>query len=100
MDQDVIGHLIDVERLAYDLLMDAQTESDRRKAAAKEEAERDFRVAYERIIADLESAKERGRASCDKARERDYAEFDAHLASVPQNRTAFNDYLDSLYAGS
>jgi len=40
VEQDVIGHLMDVERLAYDLLLDAQTEADKRKIAAKEQAEK------------------------------------------------------------
>ena len=57
MEQDVIGHLIDVERLAYDLLLDAQKEADRRKAGAKEQAERVFRSEYEKIISQLESEK-------------------------------------------
>ncbi len=99
MEQDVIGHLIDVERLAYDLLLDAQTEADRRKAAVKEQAEREFRSEYEKIVTELESDKATAIASCDERQAREYAEYDTRLSSLTQDRTAFNDYLDSIFSG-
>lgn len=48
IEQDVIGHLIDVERLASDLLLEAQTEADKRKAVAKEAAEQNYRFSCEK----------------------------------------------------
>ena len=99
MEQDVIGHLIDVERLAYDLLLDAQKEADRRKAAVKEQAEREFRAEYEKIIAELESEKASALSVCDERQAREYAEYDARLTSLTQDRAAFNDYLDSVFSG-
>lgn len=99
IEQDVIGHLIDVERLAYDLLLDAQTEADKRKAAAREQAEQQYRASYEKIILDLDAEDARERKLCDESREREYEAFDARLNSISQDRTAFNDYLDSVYPG-
>ncbi len=99
IEQDVIGHLIDVERLAYDLLLDAQTEADKRKSAAREQAEQRYHAAYEKIISDLDAEDARERKECDGAREREYEAFTAHLNSINQDRTAFNDYLDSVYPG-
>jgi vacuolar-type H+-ATPase subunit H len=100
IEQDVIGHLIDVERLAYDLLLDAQTEADKRKNTAKEEAETRFRNAYEELLAHLDAELTRERSVCNESRESDLADFNAHLSSITLDRKAFNDYLDSLYTGS
>lgn len=99
IEQDVIGHLIDVERLAYDLLLDAQTEADKRKAAAREQADQQYRASYEKIILDLDAEEASERKLCDGSREREYEAFNAHLNSISQDRTAFNDYLDSVYPG-
>ena len=99
IEQDVIGHLIDVERQAYDLLLDAQTEADRRKATAKEQAEKAYRAAYEQLVGELELALSEGKKQCDASRDREYDDFRNHLRSIRQDRTSFNSYLDSLYSG-
>lgn len=99
IEQDVIGHLIDVERLAYDLLLDAQTEADKRKSAARERAEQEYHEAYNRLVSDLDAEEVRERKQCDESREREYEAFNAHLNSINQDRIAFNDYLDSVYPG-
>jgi len=99
VEQDVIGHLIDVERLASDLLLDAQTEVDRRKAIAKETAERAYLTAYEQIIAELEESSAAGKKECDASRERDYAAFNDHLASIHKDQAAFKACLDSIFFG-
>ncbi len=100
MEQDVIGHLIDVERSAFDMMMDAQNEADKRKTAAREEAEQKFRTAYESIIADLESSLEKQKKECDAAREAEYAELKERLEAIQQDRSAFSEYLDSLFPGT
>lgn len=99
VEQDVIGHLIDVERLASDLLLDAQTEVDRRKAVAKESAERAYLSAYEKIIAELEEYSAKGEKECDDSRERDYAAFNDHLALIHKDQAAFKACLDSVFFG-
>lgn len=97
--QDVISHLIDVERLAYDLLLDAQTEADRRKAVAKEKADQEYRSAYEKIITQMEIQLEEGKKTCDLARDAEFSEFDTYLSAISKSQSSFAAYLDSLYVG-
>lgn len=99
IEQDVIAHLIDVERLAYDLLLDAQTEADKRKSLAKEKADQEYRAAYEKIISQMESHLLEGKLSCDKARDAEFAEFESHLSAISKSQSSFASYLDSLYSG-
>ena len=100
VEQDVIGHLMDVERLASDLLLDAQAEADKRKAAAREKADQEYRSAYEKIIAELEKNFSDGCRVRDESRDREFVSFNSRLASIKKDRTAFNTYLDSIYSGS
>lgn len=100
MEQDVIGHLIDVERSAFDLMMDAQNEADKRKTAAREEAEQKFRSAYEAIVAELETGLDKQKRDCDASRDTEYAELQARLEAIEQDRGAFSGYLDSLFPGA
>lgn len=99
VEQDVIAHLIDVERLAYDLLLDAQKEADTRKAAAKEYAENEYRTAYDQIITALETAFEHAKKTCDTSRNAEYDSFSMYLDQKTINTLEFNQYLDSLFFG-
>ena len=99
IEQDVIAHLIDVERLAYDLLLDAQTEADKRTATAKEKADQEYKLAYEKIISKMESKLAEGKQASDKALETEFAEFDSYLSSITKSQPSFTTYLNSLYAG-
>ncbi|HHU35939.1 MAG TPA: hypothetical protein GXZ47_01785 [Treponema sp.] len=100
MDQDVIGHLIDVERSAFDMMMDAQTEADKRKTTAREEAEKQFRTAHESIVKEQEAALAKEKQHCNNAREQEYNEIAERLSAIEQDGKAFNTYLDSLFLGS
>lgn len=99
VEQDVIGHLMDVERLASDMMMSAQIEADRRKAEAKEKAERLYLAEYEKIITVLETTQSEAFKSCDDKREREYKEFAQYLGSLHCDKVAFASYLDSLCFG-
>jgi len=98
-EQDVIGHLIDVERLAYDLLLEAQTEADKRQAAAKEAAEQAYRSACQKISAESETACDGAKREIDESRTREFASFAAFLENTRIDRTSFDAYLDSVYSG-
>lgn len=99
VEQDVIGHLIDVERLASEMTMNAQAEADRRKSEAKEKAERLFLAEYETTIGTLESSLAQAIKACDAARDGEYAKFNAYLASLRLDTDAFASYLDTLCFG-
>lgn len=98
--QDVIGHLMDVEREANSMLADAQAEADRRKHAASDEASREYKEGYEKLVASLERELESGKAEIDRARKAELDAYRAHLESIPRDSAAFCRYLDSLLADS
>jgi hypothetical protein len=99
VEQDVIGHLMDVERLASDLLAEAHKEADRRKAEAKEQAERKFLSEYEKIIAVLESSHADEKAEIDNKRDREYSGYAEYLSSKNRDQAALNAWLDAFFAG-
>lgn len=99
VEQDVIGHLIDVERLASDMMLDAQAEADRRKAEAKEKAERLYLAEYEKVVASLEASWAESVKRCDAARDEEYANFARYLDSLKIDKNAFAAYLDKLCFG-
>jgi len=98
-EQDVIGHLIDVERLAYDLLLEAQTEADKRQAAAREAAEQEYRSACQKISVETEAAYDGAKREIDESRKREFAGFSSFLENTLIDRTSFDAYLDSVYSG-
>lgn len=99
MEQDVIGHLIDIERLAYDLLIDAENEVNRRKAQAKEESERDFRLEYDTIVSNLEANLVKAKSEIDEQRNSQFTAYTSSLRTIPQDRQAFYSYLDTVVNG-
>lgn len=98
-EQDVIGHLIDVERQAYDLLAEAQTEADRRKKAARESAEADYRTACVSMIASLDEAYASAVRECDEAKKKEFEAFNERLEAIAKDQAAFNACLESIFSG-
>ena len=54
-DKDVLAHLLDIENSVAGFVLEAQTEADKRIAAAKEEAEKEYKLEYNKIIAEFEA---------------------------------------------
>lgn len=98
IEQDVITHLIDVERQASDLLLEAQTEADSRVMAAKEQAEKDYRVAYEKIINDLDASLAAEQKKIEQARNDQNTEYNSRLEAVKKDYSMFSALLDSVFS--
>ncbi len=98
--QDVIGHLMSVEREAASLLANAQAEADRRKAAATEEASKKFKDAYERIVASAEAGFARDKKAIDERRAQALSAYQATIEAIPLSPSSFNTYLDSVFSGT
>lgn len=96
--QDVIGHLMDVEREASSLIKDAHIESDRRKTAANEEASKKFKDAYDTLMAELDAALASGMKAVDLKRESELAAYQSRIEGLPQDRSSFNSFLDSYFS--
>jgi vacuolar-type H+-ATPase subunit H len=98
-EQDIIAHLIDVEREASELLGDAQKENESRKNAAREKAERAYRDSYAETLHELDVELDKAKALCDARRDAEYASYSDGLASLPRDTVAFNETFDSFMAG-
>ncbi len=96
-EPDVISHLIDVERLASDLLTEAQKEADRRKTDAKESAERLFLEGYGKIVSGLERKFSEDRKAIELSRDAARDEYAKALAATSLDQQNINAYLDSYF---
>jgi hypothetical protein len=96
VERDVIGHLIDVERQASDLMLEALAEADRRKKAARDAADDEYRAAAGKAIDDIDRSYAASCAECDETVKRDFSAFTARLDAMSQDRASFNARLDSF----
>ena len=74
-EQNVLGHLMDVEREASSLALDAQAEADRRRNEAKQQADADFRARHEDLIRGLDAWYDAEKKKTDAALESEYREL-------------------------
>ena len=98
VERDVIGHLIDVERQAADLTLEANAEADRRKKAAREKADAELRFASTSITEELDRSFEVSRSECDEALRREFKSFTERLEAMPQDTVAFAACLDEYFS--
>jgi vacuolar-type H+-ATPase subunit H len=98
VERDVIGHLIDVERQAADLTLEANAEAERRKKAAREKADAELRLASASIAEELDRSFEASRVACDEAIRREFESFAERLAAMPQDTAAFAACLDEYFS--
>ena len=98
-EQDILGHLMEVESAASELALEAQQEADKRRAEAKQKAEAEYRTKYEGLIAELDSWYKAGKEECDAARGLEYKNYAARLESLPKNVEAFNAFVESVFSG-
>ena len=99
-ETDVIGHLIDIEREAAEILFDAQEKSDSAISAAKSEAESEFKAGYEAAVKECESSYEQNREKITKEYNEQMQKFEEKVKSAPKDVSGFNNFLDELLFGN
>lgn len=99
VEKDIIGHLIGIEKLASDLLSDAQAESEKRISAARAQADSEFKAAYEVLIKRLETEYKDKTEKIENTRDADIKAYDDMLCSIPLNVSRFNSFIDSKLFG-
>jgi len=99
VERDVIGHLIDVERQASDLTLEANAEADKRKKAAREKADAELSFASASIAEELDRSFEASRAACDVALRREFDTYIERLEAMPRDQVAFAACLDEYFSG-
>lgn len=98
-ETDVISHLIEVERQAATLLMDAQVEADKRISAAKTKADEKYRSGYEKAVADVEAEFKTAIGQISVKHDEVFSQYIDEVKAVPKNEAAFNELLDNLLFG-
>ncbi|WP_428769871.1 hypothetical protein V1L52_11660 [Treponema sp. HNW] len=100
MKTDTLGHLIEIESKAAAMLMDAQTEADRRTAEVRSQADADYKVQYEKLVNELESETERHIRTLKQQYDTAFDAYKAELAACAQDASAFNGLLKNLLCGN
>lgn len=99
-DTDVIGHLIEIEAEAANMIMDAQTEADNRILEAKQKADTIYKEKYEELIKTLENDFLQQKSEIDSNYDKNFEEFRATISTVNQDKRALNTKLESYLFGS
>ncbi|MCH5290598.1 MAG: hypothetical protein J1D88_02415 [Treponema sp.] len=95
-DADVIQHLLEVEREASTLLLDAQKEADKKNADARARAETQFKNAYSAIAATIEADEVAAKKSISQKHDKDLAAYRDGLHALEKDTDACNTLLDSF----
>ncbi len=98
-ETDVIGHLIQIESEAANMLLDAQAEVDRRITEAKVKAENSYKEKYENLMQNLETEYEEKKLQIDTDCNSLFEEYKQKITSINQDKRTFNQKLDSYFFG-
>ena len=99
-DTDVIGHLIEIEAEAANMIMDAQTEADNRILDAKQKADTIYKEKYEELIKSLENNFLQQKSEIDSNYDKIFEDFREKISSVNQDKRTLNLKLDTYLFGS
>ena len=99
-ETDVIGHLLNIEQQAADLLLDAQTEADRRIAEARNTAENQYKTQYEKLIQDFESKYSSEVKAVDTIHDSTMSNYKDTINHNETDTTAFDALMNELLFNS
>ena len=99
-ETDIIGHLIQIESEAANMIMDAQTEADRRITEAKKKADDLYKEKYDNLINSLEANLQESKSKIDLEYDNLFNEFKENITTVSQDKRMLNQKLDSYLFGS
>lgn len=93
---DVIEHLLDLEHEAASLLLDAQTEADKRTAEARSRADAAYKKEYAALIEKLETEYKEKSSEITSKHDVDYEAYKNRISASSKDIPSFNKLLDSL----
>lgn len=96
MENDILGHLIDIEHNAASMLLDAQIEADKRIAEARIKAESVYKIEYEQLLLELEKDFDSQITVIASQHVVDLEVFKKELDSTKQDPIAFNALINTL----
>lgn len=96
MESDVIGHLVEVEHNASDLLDNAQKEAQHRIDKAKVSADAQYNAAYKDIIAKFEESYSVKTEAQKKVHSEEIKKYKKQIESLQKDEEGFSLLLDKL----
>ena len=96
MDQDIIGHLFEVEQAAADLLSDAQSEYNKHIEQFRKRADNIYKEAYDKIIAEQEKQYTEAVKLLDDRHKTEYDAYCNEIKNWQYDENAFNNLLETL----
>ncbi len=99
MEQDVLGHLIQVEHDAASVLFDAQVEADKRIAEAHLEADNRYKAEYDKLIARLEQNYLQQVEIINKEQAEAFETYKSELQKTDKDIKGFNTLMETLFFG-
>ena len=91
-ETDVIGHLIQIESEAADMLLNAQAEADKRITEAKQKADNIYKEKYENLINELENSYNQQKKQID---EEIQIKFDSYKEKITTPCRTLKETLES-----
>jgi vacuolar-type H+-ATPase subunit H len=93
---DVILHLLEEEKKAASLLVEAQTEADKNVAKARAEAGEKYKTRFEQLIKRLEDSYAKETAVITNDYTTNMEQYRSKLGGIAVDTGAFNALLDTL----
>ena len=93
---NVIDHLLDVERNASQLVMDAQAEAAKRITSARVEADSEYKKQYSLLSQKLEDEYQARVAELGAEHDKALDEYKNNVQSAEKDEKSFNSFLESV----
>lgn len=94
LESDVIGHLLEVEHEATDMLLNAQRQADEKVAEARMKCDREFLAKNSSMLAQLEADEKSSKEKIASVYGEKISQFKSQLESSARDKNAFNLLLE------
>lgn len=95
-EQNVIGHLLDVEKDAEMLVFEAQSEASKRITAARVEADAEYKKKYADLAQKLESDYQGKISELTSEHDKILERYKSDVQNAEKDVNSFNSFLESI----
>lgn len=93
---EVLNHLLEVERAAATLAIDAKADADKKISAAKSKADAQFKVEFDKIVSENERVYSEKTEKIVADSEKTIKDYKEKISNSSKNIDEFNSYLDKI----
>ena len=95
-EMDVIQHLLEIERAASEILVQAQADADKKIAAAKAQADSEFKEKFSAYMDELDKSVAARKQEVKGRLDSELSSFKTGLDSSKKDFDGFNSFLEKL----